>query len=199
MNEEGGMDVNKKWVSFFMFVGFLSSTVIHPAISIAVSQGTQNSQSQTEASTNTLTTMSSDVLGAPNETADSEEEPIVEAQEQEIYAEKNYDERDLSKKDEENGSQPFVQAEIDQKGLSGEIQRSSESSDESTTILEKVALQTKTKDTGWQEVTVFKESTDHILNESNFIFELKDILEEQDYRLIVDYEIEVPNEEQSVV
>lgn len=199
MNEEGGMAVNKKWVSFFMIVGFLSSTVIHPAISIAVSQETQNSQSQTEASTNTLTTMSSDVLGAPNETADSEEEPIVEAQEQEIYAEKNYDERDLSKKDEENGSQPFVQAEIDQKGLSGEIQRSSESSDESTTILEKVALQTKTKDTGWQEVTVFKESTDHILNESNFIFELKDILEEQDYRLIVDYEIEVPNEEQSVV
>lgn len=199
MNEEGGMAVNKKWVSFFMIVGFLSSTVIHPAISIAVSQETQNSQSQTEASTNTLTTMSSDVLGAPNETADSEEEPIVEAQEQEIYAEKNYDERDLSKKDEENGSQPFVQAEIDQKGLSGEIQRSSESSDESKTIIKKMVLQAKEENTEWHEVKEFEAGQNHVLNEQAFHFEYSDLSEDKNYRFILDYVIEELAEEQSLV
>ena len=102
MSEKGGIVVNKKWVSYFMIVGLLTNMVIHPVISIAVAQETESSQNQTETSTSALTTMSSDVLSFSNETAVSEEEPIVKAQDQKIHAEKNYNEQDLSKKDEEN-------------------------------------------------------------------------------------------------
>lgn len=100
------MSVNKKWVSFFMIVGFLSSTVILPVISIAVSQESENSQNQTETSTSPLMTMSSEVLGCSNETTVLEKAPTVDAQEQEIYAEKNYDKQDLSEEVVENSPHP---------------------------------------------------------------------------------------------
>ena len=187
--------MSKKWISYFMLVSFLTSMVVHPAISLAGSKETQNSQSQTEPTANALTTMSSDMLRVPNEPAVSEEESNVEVQDQEIHAEKTYDERDLSKRDEENGSQPFVQAEIDQEKLYGEIQLSSESSDDSKTILEKVALQAKDEISEWQEVTEFKDGRNYVINEQTFHFEYSDRSEDKNYRIVVDYVIEESNKE----
>ncbi|OJG64581.1 hypothetical protein RV07_GL003957 [Enterococcus malodoratus] len=172
--------------------------VIQPLISVAIEQNSEET-SLTEASSGELTTMSSDVLGVSNETTTSEEEPVKEEQDEEILAEQAYDERDLSKEDEANASHPVMQAQIEQEKLTGEINLGSDPNEDSITTIQAVALQAKDADGGWFEVNVFEDGEDHILNDAPFKFETDDILDEQNYRLVLDYVIEESDDEQSIV
>lgn len=190
--------MSKKWLSCFLIASIVSSMVIQPLISVAIEQNSEETN-QTEASSGELTTMSSDVLGVSNETTTSEEEPVKEEQDEEILAEQAYDERDLSKEDEANASHPVIQAQIEQEKLTGEINLGSDPNEDSKTTIQAVALQAKDADGGWFEENVFEDGKDHILNDASFKFETDDILDEQNYRLVLDYVIEESDSEQSIV
>lgn len=198
--------MNRKWVSRLVVLSFLSGMLCEPVIGVTTALETETSETQTESTVDGTTALSDDVLETVNEPNVSEEEAVEEAQEpvaeehdQEEYAEATYEERDLSKKDKENGAQPVVQAKRDSESLQGEITLSSDTTGKSKTILKTVALQTKTGETDWQEVKVFDDSKEHILNDSSFDFEYQGIIEDQDYRIVVDYVIEEPNGEYSVL
>ncbi|MGL9746421.1 hypothetical protein [Enterococcus sp. DIV0170] len=190
--------MGKKGSSFILIVSLLSSMVIQPAISVAISQNSEEPQ-QTEQSSGGLTTLSSDVLGNPNEPMVSEEEPANDEKEKDVFAEETYEARDLSKKDEDNASHPIVEVQMSQETLKGEIVLGSDPPNGTKTILKTIALQTKDESTEWQEVKVFEDGKDHVLNDSSFNFEFSDSLNDQDYRIISEYVIEETDEEQHVV
>ncbi|MGM0341685.1 hypothetical protein [Enterococcus sp. AZ007] len=190
--------MGKKGSSFILIVSLLSSMVIQPAISVAISQSSEEPQ-QTEQSSGGLTTLSSDVLGNPNEPMVSEEEPANDEKEKDVFAEETYEARDLSKKDEDNASHPIVEVQMSQETLKGEIVLGSDPPNGNKTILKTIALQSKDESTEWQEVKGFEEGKDHVLNDSSFNFEFSDSLNDQDYRIVLDYVIEEIDEEQHVV
>ena len=198
MRVRGRVTVGKKGSSFILIVSLLSSLVIQPAISVAISQSSEEPQ-QTEQSSGGLTTLSSDVLGNSNEPMVSEEEPANDEKEKDVFAEETYEARDLSKKDEDNASHPIVEVQVSQETLKGEIVLGSDPPNGTKTILKTIALQTKDESTEWQEVKVFEDGKDRVLNDSSFNFEFSDSLNDQDYRIISDYVIEETDEEQHVV
>ncbi|MBO0453893.1 hypothetical protein, partial [Candidatus Enterococcus murrayae] len=188
------MSVNKKWISYIFIVGLL----INPLVSLATSKNSEESK-QTETSTNELTTMSSSVLGGSNEMISSEEDPSTEDQEKEVIAEQTYEERDLSKKDNEDDVHPIVKVERNAEFLDGEIVLDSKSKNQSKTILQKAVLESKSDKSEWYDEKVFEVSENHVLNERSFRFESNDLTDDQNYRLILDYFVEEMREDKPLV